>query len=177
MRISELAEATAVPVATLKYYLREGVLMPGVATSRTRAGYDQAHVDRVRLIRALIESGGLGIAGVRAVVEAIETPPDSVHDFLGVAHRAVPPPAAEGAVTDEVRELVEAVGWHGCAESPLLGSLATAVADARAAGLPLPTKDLKKYAAAARAWPAWTSRTRSGRRRAMPPCTPWWSAR
>ena len=37
MRISDLAETTGVPVHTLKYYLREGLLMPGEATSRTRA--------------------------------------------------------------------------------------------------------------------------------------------
>lgn len=149
MRISELSDETGVPVATLKYYLREGVLMPGEATSRTRAGYDERHVDRVRLIRALIESGGLGIAGVRAVVEALESPPDSVHDFLGVAHRAVPPPAADGEATMEMRAFMESVGWHGALESPLLGSLTTAVADARAAGVPLPVKDLKRYATAA----------------------------
>ena len=40
MRISALSEATGVPVPTLKFYLREGLLHPGEATSRTRAEYD-----------------------------------------------------------------------------------------------------------------------------------------
>ena len=35
MKISELSAATDVPVATLKYYLREGLLPPGEALSRT----------------------------------------------------------------------------------------------------------------------------------------------
>ena len=67
MRISDLAETTGVPVHTLKYYLREGLLMPGEATSRTRAEYGPEHVERVRLVRALVEHGGIGIAGVRSM--------------------------------------------------------------------------------------------------------------
>ena len=70
VRISELAEASGVSLPTLKYYLREGLLMPGTATSRTRAEYGEAHLERLRLVRALVESGGLGIAGVRDVVRA-----------------------------------------------------------------------------------------------------------
>ncbi|HET7822095.1 MAG TPA: MerR family transcriptional regulator, partial [Ornithinibacter sp.] len=49
MRISELSQASGVPLPTVKYYLREGLLMPGEATSRTRAEYGPAHVERVRL--------------------------------------------------------------------------------------------------------------------------------
>ena len=59
VRISELSAQTAVPVATLKYYLREGVLQPGEARSATNAEYGAAHVDRVKLIRALVETAGL----------------------------------------------------------------------------------------------------------------------
>ena len=40
MRISTLAVAADLPVATVKYYLREGLLHPGVATSATQATYD-----------------------------------------------------------------------------------------------------------------------------------------
>jgi MerR HTH family regulatory protein len=65
VRISELSEATGVAVHTLKYYLREGLLMPGRPTSRTRAEYGGEHVERVRLVRALVEHGGVPIAGVR----------------------------------------------------------------------------------------------------------------
>ena len=44
MKISELADAGDVSVATVKYYLREGVLPPGRAISRTQADYDASHV-------------------------------------------------------------------------------------------------------------------------------------
>ncbi|GMA88788.1 hypothetical protein GCM10025868_40380 [Angustibacter aerolatus] len=46
------------PVATVKYYLREGLLPPGTPTSRTQAQYDEEHVRRLRLVRALLDVGG-----------------------------------------------------------------------------------------------------------------------
>lgn len=74
MRMAGLAQATGVPVATLKYYLREGLLHPGRATSRTQAEYDVSHVERVRLVRALHEVGGLSLAAVGRVLATIDDP-------------------------------------------------------------------------------------------------------
>ncbi|MCW2866355.1 MAG: hypothetical protein JWR20_543 [Marmoricola sp.] len=150
MRISELVEATGVALPTLKYYLREGLLMPGVSTSRTRAEYDETHVERVRLVRALVESGGLGIAAVRAVVDALEHPPARRHELLGAAHEALPTPLEPAEVTEEVHGWMSELGWDVRADSPLLGSLSRAVADARAAGVAVPGSDVTAYADAAR---------------------------
>ena len=44
MQISGLSARTGVSIASLKYYLREGLLMPGAPTSATRAEYDEGHV-------------------------------------------------------------------------------------------------------------------------------------
>ncbi len=52
MRISELVARSGVPLATVKYYLREGLLMPGETTSATQARYDEQHVRRLALVRA-----------------------------------------------------------------------------------------------------------------------------
>ena len=151
MWISGLAAATDVPVATLKYYLREGLLMPGHATSRTRATYDQRHVDRVRLIRALLESGGVGIAGTRRVLEALETPPTSPWEFLGVAHRSLPFPSQPVEPSDEVLDVLAEIGWDkGPDYLELAGAVTAAMEHARAAGLHLPTDVLERYIEAAR---------------------------
>jgi DNA-binding transcriptional MerR regulator len=149
MRISELADETGVALHTLKYYLREGVLMPGVATSRTRAEYAAEHVERVRLVRALVESGGLGIAGVRAVLETLDHPPDSRHEFLGAAHLALPSPHADHVVDGELRAVIERLGWRVYPDSPVLGTLSAALAGARAAGISVSPAHLERYARAA----------------------------
>ena len=89
MKISELAEETGVPVATLKYYLREGVLHPGRALNRTQADYGDDHVERVRLVRALTGVGGLSIAAVRRVLDVISEPGLSRVDVMGAAQRSI----------------------------------------------------------------------------------------
>ena len=89
MRISELSSQTGVPVATIKFYLRENLLHEGVRTSATQAQYDESHVARLRLIRALLGPAGLSVAAAHQVIQAIEEPPESLHELLGVAAAAM----------------------------------------------------------------------------------------
>lgn len=150
MRISELSEATGVPVHTLKYYLREGILMPGRPTSRTRAEYGDPHVERVRLVRALVEHGGVAIVGVRAILDALDAPPPSRHDLFGVASAAMPTSSAEEQVDPEVLTLVADLGWQVEPDAPALLSLSAAVRAAGAAGVGLSATLLREYAEAMR---------------------------
>lgn len=111
MRISELSRVTAIPVATVKYYLRERLLHEGTRTSATQARYDKSHVVRLNLIRALVGPGGLSIARAHEVLEAIDHPPESVHDLLGVAAAAVSRPARQRD-HDRVHALMKSWGWQ-----------------------------------------------------------------
>ena len=148
MRISELSSASGVPVPTLKYYLREGLLMPGEATSRTRAEYGPEHLERLRLVRALVEHGGVGIAGVRSVLEALAAPPPSRHDFLGVAHCALPTSGDDAPPSPEVTALIDDLGWQVWPEAPAARALGVAVTAAREAGVPVDMPRLQRYAEA-----------------------------
>ena len=148
MRISELSEATGVPVHTLKYYLREGLLMPGRATSRTRAEYTQEHEERVRLVRALVDRGGVAIVGVRAILAALDAPPPSQHDLYGVAACAMPSPSPDHPVDDDALALVDDLGWHVAPDTPALRSLSAAVRAAESAGVGLSPGLLREYAEA-----------------------------
>jgi DNA-binding transcriptional MerR regulator len=56
-----LSAQTGIPVATIKFYLRGNLLHPGVRTAVTPAQYEQSHVARLRLIRALLGPGGLSL--------------------------------------------------------------------------------------------------------------------
>src|SRR5690625_4892883 len=90
MKISELSAATEVPVGTIKYYLREGLLHPGERTSRTTARYDHGHVERFRLARALTEAGGLGIAQIKRVIDVIDADaPPSTRASCAVASTSI----------------------------------------------------------------------------------------
>ena len=89
MRISELSATSGVPLPTVKYYLREGLLPAGERTARNQAEYGPEHLARLRLIRALIEVGRLSVADARAVLAASDDPELPLNDVLGAAHDAV----------------------------------------------------------------------------------------
>ena len=91
MRIGDLAKTTGVPVATLKFYLREGLLHPGTATAVNQAEYDDGHVRRVKLVRALLHLGGLSIADAQRVLAAVDDETMPIHDAFGVAQDAMVP--------------------------------------------------------------------------------------
>ncbi len=100
MRIAALSAATGISVATLKYYLREGLLHPGAATAINQADYDDSHVRRVRLVRSLVELGKLSIAEVAEVLAHVDDESVAIHDAFGLAQDAiarddVPPVPAE----------------------------------------------------------------------------------
>lgn len=111
MRISELSRASGVPTATIKYYLRERLLPEGVLTSATQARYDQTHVARLRLIRALIGPGGLSLARARQVLAAVDGAREPSHDLLGAAHCALVDPADPDRDLSRVTELLRGWGW------------------------------------------------------------------
>lgn len=69
LRIGELAEASGVPVPTIKHYLREGLLPEGVKTSRNMAYYPPELIERIRLIKRLQEERFMPLKAIRAVLE------------------------------------------------------------------------------------------------------------
>jgi DNA-binding transcriptional MerR regulator len=71
LKMSELAERSGVSAATIKHYLREGLLGRGdevVRTSRNMAYYPPEFVDRVRLIKRLQEERFMPLRVIREVI-------------------------------------------------------------------------------------------------------------
>lgn len=101
MRMSELSAATAVTVPTLKFYLRERLLHAGERTSPNQARYDETHVERVRLVRALIEVGGVSVARARDIIAALDDDDVPLSSVFGVAQRAVTPPTGPLSDADD----------------------------------------------------------------------------
>jgi DNA-binding transcriptional MerR regulator len=69
LKMGELAEASGVPVPTIKHYLREGLLPEPVKTSRNMAYYPPEFVDRIRLIKRLQEERFMPLKAIRSVLE------------------------------------------------------------------------------------------------------------
>lgn len=134
MRMAELSRTTEVPVPTVKYYLREGLLSPGSPTGPNQADYGEDHVRRLRLIRVLRDVGGLGIAQVRKVLDAIDAEELPLHDVLGRAHHALGPtrepfessPELEKAKA-QVDRFIEELGWRVSPDAPARWTLAEAL--------------------------------------------------
>jgi len=124
MKMSQLSSESGVTVASIKYYLREGLLPAGEHTSANQASYDETHVQRLRLIRALIDVGGLSVATARDVLTAVDTPELPLSWVFGVAQMAISdadlysPVAPDSAGRRQVDEAIARAGWTVTEENP-----------------------------------------------------------
>jgi len=160
MRISELSKHSGVSTASIKFYLREGLLPAGKQTAPNQADYNDQHVRRLRLIRALIDVGGLSISVARATLATIDHESASAHDTFGAVMHGLddidPDDAAPDVARtyDEVREWISARDWHVDPAAPAPFRLAELVATLRRFDFPI---DLNYFddvadAAEATAW-------------------------
>ncbi|MBW0104171.1 MerR family transcriptional regulator [Pseudonocardia sp. KRD291] len=155
MRVSGLSSISGVPVATIKYYLREGLLHRGATTSPNQARYDDTHVRRLRLIRSLVEVGGLPIATVRDVLAAVDDPDTPVHAMLGKAVYAITADTDDDQddhhdrAVAEVEAMLARNGWHVSEHAPARRSAASVLARMHRLGQERFTAKLDDYARAA----------------------------
>jgi DNA-binding transcriptional MerR regulator len=123
--MAELSSTSGVPVATIKFYLRERLLPAGESASATQADYGDVHLERLRLIRALIDVGGLSIAAARAVLEAIDSDV-SLPETFAVAQHAVSGDLRESDLDPSALGRIDELlaGWRISPDNP--GRLAAA---------------------------------------------------
>ncbi|MFD8579850.1 MerR family transcriptional regulator [Streptomyces virginiae] len=156
MKISELSRQTGVPVASIKYFLRQGLLPAGRATAATLAEYGEEHAQRLRLIKALTTLGGLSIAATRDVLGAVDQA-HGVEGALGAVSYALPVPGtaqpvespggvAEGGEGAEVAELLAALEWQVPGTSPHVKGLTAALKELRRLDAQYAPGELAAYA-------------------------------
>ncbi|MER5518090.1 MerR family transcriptional regulator [Streptomyces sp. NPDC002763] len=157
MRLAQLSERSGVSAATIKYYLREGLLPPGRQVNATTAEYDEEHLRRLRLVRAMIHVGRIPVATVREVLGHVDDgslgrtirvgaalwalpqvpEPDDEDEFVQSAHR-------------EVGTLLDVLGWENAKQlttiSPAYRQLVVAVAAFRRLGYDWDTELLVSHA-------------------------------
>ncbi|HTJ36942.1 MAG TPA: MerR family transcriptional regulator [Dactylosporangium sp.] len=135
MRISDLSRRSGLPVPTIKFYLRAGLVAAGTRTAHNQARYDEEHLRRLRLIAILSTVGRLGLSAVRDILAAVDDPDLSLvrlHEIVGevlFAGRPVPlderPLSRAGAAID--RSLAGRGWWvdrRSAGHATLSGALA-----------------------------------------------------
>ncbi|MGW0809442.1 MerR family transcriptional regulator [Nonomuraea sp. NPDC002799] len=146
--MSELSAQSGVAIPTIKYYLRENLLHQGAQLAATRAEYDDSHLRRLRLIRALLEVGRLPVAAIKQVIAAVEDESLPTHEMLGIAHYALGPSVEPEPGEDweraraEVDHLIAERGWNVHPQAPTRDELAQTLVRMRQLGLAI---DLTPY--------------------------------
>jgi DNA-binding transcriptional MerR regulator len=87
LKISELAAAADVPVATVRHYLREGLLPEPEKTSRNMAYYSPDLVERIRLIKQLQEERFLPLRVIRELLESGDGDPERLRALIDLEDR------------------------------------------------------------------------------------------
>ena len=119
LKMSQLAERSGVSAATIKHYLREGLLPEPVRTSRNMAYYPPDFVERIRLIKRMQEERFMPLKLIREALADADRPriarkeilarydiPANVLDRL--AEIEVLTPTRQGYDPDDVK-IIEAI--------------------------------------------------------------------
>src|SRR5205823_1944211 len=113
LKMSELAERSGVSAATIKHYLREGLLGSAdevVRTSRNMAYYPQEFVERVKLIKQLQEERFLPLKVIKEILAGGEDGegPERLRALIEledrVLERALGRQGSTGLTEDQVRD-------------------------------------------------------------------------
>lgn len=157
MRISELSDRSEVPVATVKYYLREGLLEPGEAVNSRESAYRDSHLARLRLIRGLVHVLGASIAQVRQVLSIIDDPDQTPLEAMGRATSALPAiretgDESPGSALDPqpAIDLLNRLGYRFEPDAPAVRQLGAALRLAADVGIDVDDEQIGVYGEAAR---------------------------
>ncbi|MEY2850062.1 MAG: hypothetical protein RI885_2729 [Actinomycetota bacterium] len=148
--MAQLSSVAGIPIGTIKFYLREGLLPAGERTSPNQADYDERHLRRLRLIRGLIEVGRLSIVEARRVVDAIDSDIGLAETFE-VAQHTVSEQVDAVDLDRGALDLVDAAmtGWRVSEDNPGRLAAARVIGTFLAIGQPDERGWLARYAEAA----------------------------
>lgn len=155
MQISELSDRSGLTVQTIKFYIREGLLPKGTAASATRSDYDERHLERLRLIRALREVGDIPVASIKKIIGAVDDESVGMRELFGTTQYALGPHVEAPddphwrAALEDVDALIRELGWQVSPEAPARELLAQTFVALRRLGFPITLVELRPYMKAA----------------------------
>ena len=137
--VSVLSRRSGVPIATIKYYIREGLIRSDQDPGAEGA---QAVVDQVQLIRGLVHVVGLSIRQVRQILALVRDPELSPAALMTGATVTLPLTGPRAADVDEAelegaRAALATVGFDDLPDAPYATQLLAAIALADECGIGL----------------------------------------
>jgi len=120
VRISDLSRRSGVPIATIKFYLREHLLQPGEPTGRNQADYSDAHLRRLRLIKMFTAIGELDLTSVRRLMTAVADDRLPLIDLFEVLNQVLVASKDTTSESDQslarassdADRIIESAGWQ-----------------------------------------------------------------
>ena len=147
--ISVLSQRSGVSVATIKYYIREGLIR---STLDPKAD-DVETVNQLRLIRGLVHVVGLSIRQVRKILNLVRDPELSPAALMTSVTADLPLAGARVADDTDLagaRAALASVGFDELPDVPYVNQLLAAIALAEENGVGMDAEHLAAYTAAAR---------------------------
>ena len=150
--LSVLSQRSGVPVATIKYYIREGLIQP--SQDLDPDGTDT--LEQLRLIRGLVHIVGLSIRQVQQILGLLHSQELNLADMMTDATVVLPlagtRPGREKSTTnlDPARAALAEAGFEDLPDAPYVNQLLAAITLAIECGVGMDTEHLAAYVSAAR---------------------------
>ncbi|SDB97385.1 DNA-binding transcriptional regulator, MerR family [Raineyella antarctica] len=153
MRMKELAVRSGTSTATIKFYLREGLLPPGRRVNATLAEYDESHLRRLELVATLRTVLGAPLDRIKALTDRIDDPEVALLQILADAQSlALGQEAADATLqADEEPVVTDVFAERGWPDVPSWArtALDAQVAQMRELGIAVDARTMSTYAEAA----------------------------
>lgn len=121
MRMANLSKLSGIGVSTIKFYLREGLLPPGERTQANQARYDNGHLARLQLIRALSDVGRLSLAEIGKVLRVFDQGGLPIQGLATLRENSTAEcgrEESEQQASTSLDSLLERLGWSVSKSSP-----------------------------------------------------------
>ena len=120
LRVAELAEAAGVGVDTVRFYQARG-LIPAPLRRGRFAIYSEQHLERLRRVRSLLDSG-FSLAQIRQILETDQQPPSSPREPR-TEQRSLLEALAERSIGDGTLSRAELAAQSGVPEALIAASI------------------------------------------------------
>lgn len=150
MQLKDLSERAGVSAASIKYYLREGLLPAGENIHATRSEYSDRHLSRLRLIQALRKVVDLSIEQIRSLLKLADGGASRLELLAAVQRTVLGLDAGSGSgdtSTGEVDAVVRLRNWPDV-PSDARKALNAHVALMQSLGIAVPLELLDAYSKA-----------------------------